>query len=425
MKGCLKFFMFPSGIIFIKADAFVLPDSVLIIVVIWLMCGCGPAGQPAGAVRPTADIGDAGVRADDNADEPVAIEVPNEPFAMLGGGPRHLNRSNIEGPLAEPVVSSIFRTGARVFSSPVIGPDGTIYIGSIDGTFNAMHRDGKLRWSYVCGQPVFATAAISQSGVVYTGCDDETLIAFTTDGAIRWTYRMSQDVDSAPVIADNEIIYVGGDGLHAITSAGKRKWKLLVNGHINATPSVRPDGMILVGSHDNRMYAVKPNGTVAWTFGTKGVIQGSAAILNNNDAVFGSGDGFVYRLSPGGGLRWKFKTGGPVLGGVAVSSDESILYMGSMSGSVFALEAKTGKKIWKFSTGAPVRSTPTIDSAGRLYIGSRDHHLYALSASTGETLWRIDLGAEIDSTAAVASGERLIVGCDDGAVRILSGRKTQ
>jgi outer membrane protein assembly factor BamB len=90
-----------------------------------------------------------------------------------------------------------------------------------------------------------------------------------------------------------------------------------------------------------------------------------------------------------------------------------------MSGAVVAIDAKRGKQLWQAETGGPVRSTPVLDTEGRLYVGSRDHHLYAIRAADGEVVWRVDLGAEVDSTPALTSGRRVVVGTDDGSVVVL------
>src|SRR5687768_8344314 len=57
---------------------------------------------------------------------------------MFMGGPRHTGRSINAGPPAEPSRRWIHRTGARIFASPVLGPDGTVYVGSLDRSFHAI-----------------------------------------------------------------------------------------------------------------------------------------------------------------------------------------------------------------------------------------------------------------------------------------------
>jgi outer membrane protein assembly factor BamB len=390
----------------------------LYLAVLWTVA-CGPRGEGKPPIKTAEESRETSVQEDDPGTREGESKELNVPFAMMGGGPKHVYRAQMPGPQSAPEEIARFRVGNRVFASPVIGPDGTVYIGGIDGTFNALRLDGKLRWSYVCNEPIFSTAAISLSGAVYVGCDDDTLLAFSTDGTVRWTYAMKQDVDSSPIIGHSGLIYVGGEGLHAILPSGERQFKIFLGGHVSASPAQRPDGMIVVGSHDHRVYAVLADGTVAWSFGTKGAVQGAVACLQNNDVVFGSDDGFVYRLSPMGGSRWRFKTGGPVRAGVAVSEDERAVFVASMDGRVYGLDADTGKELWHIATAGHIRSTPVLGSEGRLYFGSRDHHLYAVDAANGELKWRIDLGAEIDSTLAIASGRTLVVGSDDGTIYIL------
>ncbi|MBN2526591.1 MAG: PQQ-like beta-propeller repeat protein [Deltaproteobacteria bacterium] len=352
----------------------------------------------------------------------TTTEVPNVPFTMLGGGTDHHHRAKVPGPVQLPDIAAIFHTGDRVFASPVIGPDGTCYIGSVDGTFNALNTNGVLRWSFVCDEPIFSTAAVSQSGIVYVGCDDDTLRAFTTDGILRFTYRTTHDLDSSPVISKDGVIYFGGDGLHAISSGGNRQWKGLLNAHANSAPAIRKDGSIVIASQDYRIYAFDKDGNGLWAYGAGTPLYGSPAILSNDGVIFGTSGGQIIRLTPNGGLNWKQDIGGAVRGGIAVSAAQTSIYAGAENGNIVSLDAKTGKVLWTVHTGGAVRATPMLDSEGRLYVGSWDHHLYAIDSELGKVLWRMDMGAQIDSTAAIAYGQKLIVGTDSGDVYILEGR---
>ncbi len=63
-------------------------------------------------------------------------------------------------------------------SSPAVGRDGTIYIGSEDGTFYALTPDGSVLWTYTAGGRIQSSPAIGSDGTVYVGCDDGTVYAF-------------------------------------------------------------------------------------------------------------------------------------------------------------------------------------------------------------------------------------------------------
>ena len=45
----------------------------------------------------------------------------------------------------------LFSSGDYIYSSPAIGSDGTIYIGSKDYNLYAINPDGSLKWKYATG----------------------------------------------------------------------------------------------------------------------------------------------------------------------------------------------------------------------------------------------------------------------------------
>src|SRR5690606_6718349 len=91
------------------------------------------------------------------------------PTAKFRGSARHPGRSPHQDPAAQPAELWQHDTSARVYASPVVGPDGTIYVGSLDGSFVALTPEGRLRWRYAAGDRIYATAAVADDGSVYVG----------------------------------------------------------------------------------------------------------------------------------------------------------------------------------------------------------------------------------------------------------------
>jgi outer membrane protein assembly factor BamB len=82
---------------------------------------------------------------------------------------------------------------------------------------------------------------------------------------------------------------------------------------------------------------------------------------------------------------------------------------------VYALDAKTGALLWKLHPpGCCVISSPAVAN-GVVYVGSDDGNLYALNARTGVKLWSYATGGAVFSSPAVANGV-VYVGSDDGNV---------
>jgi len=97
------------------------------------------------------------------------------------------------------------------------------------------------------------------------------------------------------------------------------------------------------------------------------------------------------------------------------------LYIGSCSGSYYALDRATGAIRWTYDTGvdgppASFHGDP-VTSAGLIVTGS-DHTLggyaYAFDLETGELAWRLDVGG-LESDL-VAEGSRVIGATSDGGL---------
>src|SRR5208337_243194 len=66
-----------------------------------------------------------------------------------------------------------YQTGGSIEgSSPAIGSDGTVYIGSNDGKLYAVSNNGtsaSTKWTYATGGPITSSPAIGSDGTVYIG----------------------------------------------------------------------------------------------------------------------------------------------------------------------------------------------------------------------------------------------------------------
>lgn len=71
-------------------------------------------------------------------------------------------------------------------------------------------------------------------------------------------------------------------------------------------------------------------------------------------------------------------------GGLAYGADK--IFITSPHAEVLALEAQSGKVLWRFPTQSPVRAAPTFDM-GRLFVLTISNQLEVLDAEKGERLW--------------------------------------
>lgn len=123
-----------------------------------------------------------------------------------------------------------------------------------------------------------------------------------------------------------------------------------------------------------------PEPTRKWSYRTGGYITSSPAVVNGIVYV-GSEDGSLYALDAASGRKqWSYRTESS-LGGFLKSSPavvKGVVYVGSFDYSLYALDAASGRKQWSYQTGYYVASSPTVVK-GVVYVGSDDHSLYALA----------------------------------------------
>ena len=60
--------------------------------------------------------------------------------------------------------------------------------------------------------------------------------------------------------------------------------------------------------------------------------------------------------------------------------------------------------LWEFKTGWLVDSSPAIGSDGTVYVGSDDNKLYAINGKTGDKLWEFKTGRFVGSTLGSGLG---------------------
>jgi outer membrane protein assembly factor BamB len=149
-----------------------------------------------------------------------------------------------------------------------------------------------------------------------------------------------------------------------------------------------------------------------WTASTGSYILSSPTVANGIVYV-GSSDELLYALDAKTGKRlWLHVAKDDVGSSAAIAN--GIVFAGSEDRNVYAFDARTGKPIWTASTGATIHSSPAVAN-GVVYVGSQDHKLYAFDAHTGAMLWSYTTGDVVDSSPAVVNGV-VYVGSWDGKV---------
>jgi outer membrane protein assembly factor BamB len=244
-----------------------------------------------------------------------------------------------------------------------------------------------------------------------------------------WTFRARDLLEFPPVIAYQRIYIVNNAGtVYALNeSRGNPVWKYRSHRCSAASPAVG-DHLVFVSllnkppcnaAHgvDGKVIAFDAEtGRIRWqrTIGP----SESSPLFANKLVIVGDWSHDVYAFTAAtGNLRWHYHAGGLIKGAIALSGNR--VYFGSYDTHVYALDARTGKEVWRASSQPRLGRTGTFYANpavayGRVYIGATDGKMYSYGATSGKLRWSNGTGDFIYSSAAVWR-QNVLVGSYDGS----------
>ena len=217
-------------------------------------------------------------------------------------------------------------------------PGGVIYTGG-DGIY-AINPDGTLRWRFATGGHVSSAPAVLPDGTVIAGCQDDLVYAVGArrHQALGFSHRRRRRIQPRHRRGRNDLHRLGRPEAVRAGPDGTLRWAFTTGDDIRASAALSPGGLVLVGSFDAQLYAIKPDGTLAWTFRTGDRIVSSALVDAKGALLFGSQDDRVYALEADGRFRWSVELGGDVDSSPVLAADGTI-YVGSDDKKLYALRA--------------------------------------------------------------------------------------
>jgi outer membrane protein assembly factor BamB len=288
----------------------------------------------------------------------TAGAVTTSPWPMYGHDSGHSGRSPANGPLSPALLWSYpLSTSVRDNASPIVAPDGsTIYLPGASRFFAIDAHNGSLRWTR-WGTSAFDQAgtrlapAVAADGTVYTVAPapiedprwpSQLLYALSPTGEIRWSYTIGRTTYGSPTLAPDGTILLGSTTspsvLHAIRPTGARKWVWQSNssGWIESSPALAPNGTAIYLQHNTLgLVALTAAGGLKWQRamgsggGSLGQAFNSPSVSPSGVIYIGSSDHYFYAVNPNGSERWKVAVDAFMYqGACAISADGSTIFRG-------------------------------------------------------------------------------------------------
>lgn len=186
---------------------------------------------------------------------------------------------------------------AHVATTPLVTEEGVVF-GSYARMVTALDHEGTLRWEVELRADVDGSPVRGRDGTIYVGSDDGSLHALTPEGTVAWSYDVGAEVRSQPVVApDGAIVFGSHDGnLYTLEPSGSLRWVMPTHGAIHAPATIDSAARIYVGSRDEHLYAVDLEGHVYWNLEFPEQIDSGVTVARGGTLVVGCDDGVLRGL---------------------------------------------------------------------------------------------------------------------------------
>ena len=147
-------------------------------------------------------------------------------------------------------------------------------------------------------------------------------------------------------------------------------------------------------------------------FADEGLMAGVQPIIAGGKVFIGTMAGTLYAIdSDTGKDLWTFKTAGAILHTPAATGDK--VFFGNAEGKIYAVNTSNGTAAWSVQTGSVVWNSPLVYE-GIVVVGSRDSKLYAIDSNSGTVKWTAQTGGPLLSSPALdAKAGRVYIASED------------
>jgi len=323
------------------------------------------------------------------------------------------------------------RTEGAIYSSPVLY-DRKVYVGDDNGALHCFRfKDGKEMWTFRSGARIVGTPAAADGLVAFGSADGCIYGVNARTGALVWKVRTDEAVLGAATI-DDGTLYIGcSDGKFRALElkTGREVWTYDgLRGYVETRPLLYGDKVVF-GAWDCNLYALdRRTGKEAWKWN-----EGHTRMHYSPAAVWPvATEGRIFIAAPDrvlsaidartGQTLWRTKES-TVRETVALSADSSRIYSKTMRDSVvcFSTRGTTPRKLWAANVGFGYEIAPSmpVEKEGTLFGSTMNGEIFALEAETGRLLWRHKVSNCLVSTVVPIDGHSCLFTSSDGIVGLL------
>jgi outer membrane protein assembly factor BamB len=262
------------------------------------------------------------------------------------------------------------------------------------------------------GYPVSHGPCLALNNIGFFGdwAEDNLYMFDTTTGNVLGTFYALNFVVSTPAIMDWNNVFFATDApsTGAVFSIDSTimdfNWFCTV-GATGLSPTIGPDGDIVLTSGNGVSYRWDPAGDIIWQTSGLGAARGPTVFTRDDLKVVTANGNHLTALNyADGSIAWDDNFNSPVgAPGVAPSGP---IVCGCDDGTIRAIDPATGNVLWHQTALAEVRGGPGFNG-GTVYVPSYDHRLYAFRMTDGHRLWSYTSSYWIEHAPTIGADGRI------------------
>ena len=270
----------------------------------------------------------------------------------------------------------------------------------------------QLEWKFDLGAPSVSTPLITQDFIAVGTSQGVRLVTY--QGSQRCSFDKAGEVISKPA-TDGELIFFGSTNyvVYAMDTHCKEKWSFQTRDRVKADPLVE-DGVVYIGSYDGHFYALDAKtGKAKWIFPSVGSKKSASSQFEMPSQAPAAPEAKA-EAKPAPVPAVPASPMEPTdVGGFSYSSaaiHNGIIFVGNLDYRLYALDAATGKMLWRYKTEAPVTSSPTV-SGTHVYFGSNDGNVYDINVENMQkptVRWKVPTRDWVNSSVRLDEGMAFI-----------------
>lgn len=334
---------------------------------------------------------------------------------------------------AYPMVKETWQVALRagIYSSPAVDKQRIVVADNL-GRLTCFDHQGRQRWQYTTGARIIGTPAIGR-GVVVAGSADGFIYGLDArQGTLRWKVRTQRPVVSAVTIRGG-IAYVGS-GDHIFRAIRVKDGTILwsrqgIRGYVETRPLVN-QRMVVFGDWANTVYALRRkdgNPLWEWTTGRQNMHYSPAGVwpVEAHQKVFVVDPRRVLTAIDARDGHEIYATKQSVVReSIGISKDRKRIYAKTMRDSVVCYSALDNhpRQLWACHVGFGYEHATVMlpEKDGVVFSSTKNGLIFAIEAKTGRLLWKHKVSNTLVNTVVPLSRNIVLYTDEDGFLGKLS-----